>query len=189
MLRRIRLRDGAQRGGRDPHGVRAGERGRGEGGRLGLEVGAERYHAPVLAHCDEGVASVHGHAARLLPEVRHPLAARVYDASEGQVLRVGPAHVAGTAAPGGSGNSVLAGHRDTHFRFLGDLATGDALWLETPSGLVRRYRVRGAFVVHESDLWPLEPAAEPMLTLITCFPFDAVAAGGPLRYVVRAEAP
>ncbi len=108
--------------------------------------------------------------------------------ASGRNLAFGPAHVAGTAPPGASGNSVLAGHRDTHFRFLGDLAAGDDLWLETPNGSVRRYRVRGASVVHESDLSPLEPTAEPVLTLITCFPFDAVAPGGPLRYVVRAAA-
>jgi hypothetical protein len=35
---------------------------------------------------------------------------------------------------------------------------------------------------------PLEPAAEPTLTLITCFPFDAALPGGPLRYVVQAVA-
>lgn len=108
--------------------------------------------------------------------------------ASGRNLAFGPAHVAGTVPPGASGNSVLAGHRDTHFRFLGDLAAGDDLWLETPNGSVRRYRVRGASVVHESDLSPLEPTAEPVLTLITCFPFDAVAPGGPLRYVVQAAA-
>ena len=108
--------------------------------------------------------------------------------ASGRNLAFGPAHVAGTVPPGASGNSVLAGHRDTHFRFLRDLAAGDDLWLETPNGSVRRYRVRGASVVHESDLSPLEPTAEPVLTLITCFPFDAVAPGGPLRYVVQAAA-
>jgi len=43
-------------------------------------------------------------------------------------------------------------------------------------------------VVHESDSSPLEPAAEPILTLVTCFPFAATLPGGPLRYVVRAVA-
>ncbi len=28
----------------------------------------------------------------------------------------------------------------------------------------------------------------PVLSLVTCYPFDAVAPGGPLRYVVTAEA-
>jgi sortase A len=106
--------------------------------------------------------------------------------ASGRNLAFGPAHVAGTASPGSEGNSVLAGHRDTHFAFLEDLALGDRLWIETPDGSLHRYRVRGASVVHESDLSPLEPAAEPTLTLITCFPFDALDPGGPLRYAVRA---
>ncbi len=103
-------------------------------------------------------------------------------------LAWGPAHVAGTAPPGSTGNSVLAGHRDTHFAFLEDLGAGDLLWLETPNGAIRRYQVEGAAVVHQSDVSALEPAVEPILTLITCFPFDATLPGGPLRYVVQAVA-
>jgi sortase A len=112
----------------------------------------------------------------------------VLSGASGRNLAFGPAHVAGTAPPGTRGNSVVAGHRDTHFAFLENLATGNHLWLETPDGSVHRYRVRGAAVVHESDASPLEPAAEPTLTLITCFPFDATLPGGPLRYVVQAVA-
>ena len=33
-------------------------------------------------------------------------------------LRRGPGHMPGTALPGGNGNCVVAGHRDTHFRVL-----------------------------------------------------------------------
>jgi sortase A len=110
----------------------------------------------------------------------------VLSGASGRNLAFGPAHLAGTAPPGAEGNCVLAGHRDTHFAFLEDLAVGDDLWLETPDGAVRRYRVRDAAVVHESDSSPLEPTAEPVLTLVTCFPFDAALPGGPLRYVVRA---
>jgi sortase A len=112
----------------------------------------------------------------------------VLSGASGRNLAFGPAHVAGTAPPGSTGNSVLAGHRDTHFASLEDLGAGDLLWLETPDGVVRRYQVQGAAVVHESDVSPLEPAAEPVLTLITCFPFDATLPGGPLRYVVQAVA-
>jgi sortase A len=112
----------------------------------------------------------------------------VLSGASGRNLAWGPAHVAGTAAPGSTGNSVLAGHRDTHFAFLEDLGAGDVLWLETPNGAIRRYRVEGAAVVHESDVSALEPTVEPILTLVTCFPFDATLPGGPLRYVVQAIA-
>jgi sortase A len=112
----------------------------------------------------------------------------VVSGASGRNLAFGPAHLAGTAPPGSTGNCVLAGHRDTHFAFLEDLAAGDLLWLETPNGVVQRYQVHWAAVVHENDVSSLEPAAEPVLTLITCFPFDATLPGGPLRYVVRAVA-
>jgi sortase A len=112
----------------------------------------------------------------------------VLSGASGRNLAFGPAHVAGTSPPGSAGNCVLAGHRDTHFAFLEDLAEGDLLWLDTPDGAVRRYQVQGAAVVHRSDVSPLEPAAEPTLTLITCFPLDATLPGGPLRYVVQAVA-
>jgi sortase A len=43
-------------------------------------------------------------------------------------------------------------------------------------------------VVDYRDRHPLAGTPQPTLTLITCYPFDAIAPGGPLRYVVRARA-
>jgi sortase A len=34
----------------------------------------------------------------------------------------------------------------------------------------------------------VEASDAPMLTLVTCYPFDAIVPGGPLRYVVTAVA-
>jgi sortase A len=84
---------------------------------------------------------------------------------------------------------VLAGHRDTHFRFLRGLRAGDDILLESPEGRVSRYRIQSAEVVDHRDNRPLDAAFEPTLTLITCYPFDAIVPGGPLRYVVRAVEP
>jgi sortase A len=39
----------------------------------------------------------------------------VLDNASPRALAFGPAHVGGTAAPGGYGNSVLVAHRDTQF--------------------------------------------------------------------------
>jgi sortase A len=112
--------------------------------------------------------------------------------ASGRNLAFGPAHVDGTARPGAVGNCALAGHRDTSFAFLRDLAPGDELVLETPDGRRRRYRVREAGVFDRSDTWLLAPqpvaGPERLLTLVTCYPFDAVVPGGPGRYVVRAVA-
>ncbi len=105
----------------------------------------------------------------------------------GRTLAFGPAHLAGTAAPGAAGHTVLSGHRDTHFRFLEDLAPGTELRLQGRDGAWRGYRVgeRRVIDARHARLSPGDGAAA--LTLVTCYPFDAVDPGGPLRYLVFAE--
>ncbi len=80
---------------------------------------------------------------------------------------------------------VINGHRDTHFRFLEDLQPGDPLQLETAGG-IRTFKVDTLEIIDSRyfDL-VLEPGLD-RLSLVTCYPFDAVTAGGPLRYVVTA---
>jgi sortase A len=72
----------------------------------------------------------------------------VVSSATGEALAFGPGHLSGSAPPGAHGNVVLAGHRDTHFRFLRDLRPGDALVLETPAGGRGDYAVAWAGVVH-----------------------------------------
>ena len=107
----------------------------------------------------------------------------------GQAMAFGPGHLSRSAMPGINGNIVLAGHRDTHFRFLRDLQPGDEVLLEAAAGPPRRYRVTETAVVDFHDNRPLAASLKPTLALITCYPFDAIVPGGPLRYVVRAAAP
>jgi sortase A len=106
--------------------------------------------------------------------------------ASGQSLAFGPSHVSASAKPGAPDNIVLAGHRDTHFSFLRDLEAGDELILESP-GRSHRYRVDGMEIVHESRTDLLLPSGRSELTLMTCFPFDSVVPGGPLRYVIFAS--
>ena len=107
--------------------------------------------------------------------------------ASGSSLAFAPGHVDGTALPGRCGNCVLSGHRDTHFRFLARLQPGDRLELEAPDGTVQRFVVRSTSVLYRNDVHVLDDSTAPVLTLVTCYPFDAVVPGGPLRFVVRAE--
>jgi len=106
----------------------------------------------------------------------------------GSSLAFAPGHVNGSAAPGEPGLSLIGGHRDTHFAFLEDVAVGDWLTIESTAGEIQPYRITSMRIVdsRETRLDPAGPA--PALALVTCYPFDAVAPGGPLRYVVFAEA-
>ena len=107
--------------------------------------------------------------------------------ADGAALAFGPGHLTTSAPPGASDNSVIAGHRDTHFAFLRFLKPGDVLQLQARDGGLHDYRVTQARVVHETDSSVLESRQGPMLTLITCYPFAALVPGGPLRYVVQAR--
>jgi sortase A len=108
--------------------------------------------------------------------------------ADGRALAFGPGHVHGTPLPGAEGNSVLGGHRDTHFAFLRELKPGDELTVQREDGTVRHYLVRYSQVVDKSAVHVMLDAADTRLTLVTCWPFDALRAGGPERYVVTAHA-
>ena len=108
--------------------------------------------------------------------------------ASGRMLAFGPGHHDGSALPGESGNAVISAHRDTHFRFLRDVAVGDTLIVEGAAGKRFIYRVRAIDIADQRDLRLPRLPPEPTLTLVTCYPFDAVEPGGPLRYVVVATA-
>jgi sortase A len=108
--------------------------------------------------------------------------------ASGRTLAFGPGHLDGSAQPGESGNAVITAHRDTHFRFLKDIASGDELLVERSDGGTRRFVVRTSYVADHRELHlPRDPSV-PTITLVTCYPFDTLNPGGPLRYVVIAEA-
>lgn len=108
--------------------------------------------------------------------------------ASGRTMAFGPGHMSGTPFPGEAGNAVVSGHRDTHFAVLRRLRTGDVVVVERRSGRRRRYVVSGTVVVDRRDTWVGEDTGDTRLTLVTCYPFDAIRPGGPLRYVVWAVA-
>ena len=82
---------------------------------------------------------------------------------------------------------MVGGHRDTHFAFLRDLLPGTPLELELPDGSVRRYRTAAGAIVDTRRTPLVRDDRADTLLLVTCYPFDALTAGGPLRYVVAAR--
>ena len=107
--------------------------------------------------------------------------------ASGRTLAFGPAHMDGTAAPGGNGVAVISGHRDTHFRFLKELRVGDTLTVTDRSGAAHRFRIAETHIVDSEKSGLAADIDAPRLALVTCYPFDAVEPGGPLRFLALAE--
>ncbi len=107
--------------------------------------------------------------------------------ASGSSLAFGPGHLFGTALPGKPGNTVIAGHRDTHFRFIGLLKPGETINLQTIAGNTIVYEIIKTLIVDERATYLTDQDTDHLLTLITCFPFNAIHPGGPLRYVVIAK--
>jgi sortase A len=111
----------------------------------------------------------------------------VLEGTSGRNLAFGPAHDPASVRPGDPGNSVIEGHRDTHFGVLKAARVGGLLRVETAAGRSLQFQITDVRVV-DSRIARIALAADhPRLTLITCYPFDAVLPGGPLRWVVTAD--
>ena len=112
----------------------------------------------------------------------HGIRQLVLEGNSGRNLAFGPVFLDGTS---NGRDMVISGHRDTHFRFLGALQAGDRIQLSTRNS-------SQWFVVQEMEVVDSrrqELVIEPGLSrisLVTCFPFDSLRPGGPLRYVVTA---
>jgi sortase A len=130
-------------------------------------------------------ADTHPVARLGLPGGGEPLT--VLAGASGRNLAFAPALLDGSAAPGSHGVTVIAGHRDTHFRALATLALGDELTLERPDGAVLTYEVADLDVVDSTRAELRLDADESIVVLVTCWPFEAVTVGGSWRYVVTAR--
>ena len=107
------------------------------------------------------------------------------DAS-GESLAFGPGSVLAETALGGKGYAMIAGHRDTHFKFLSELRMGDVIEIDNYRGQSRSYRVHSLRVINvDLETLSIDPESNG-LSLITCWPFDALVPGGPERYLVEA---
>ncbi len=105
--------------------------------------------------------------------------------ASGESLAFGPGHMNGSAAPATTGTSVIAAHRDTHFKFLKYIKKGDIINVQRPDGAMFDYQVSGKKVVDTRQAkLTLDPVRSEM-KLVTCYPFDAVLPGQTKRLIVE----
>jgi sortase A len=130
----------------------------------------------------------HQTAGEVLTKLSIPrigMSAVVIEGTSSHSLLLGPGHMTGSAIPGSIGNSVIAGHRDTFFRNLPSLKTGDAIYI-LRSGKRFHYAVTGRKVVQANDISVLRPNKSGVLTLITCYPTHFIGPA-PQRLIIVAK--
>jgi sortase A len=110
----------------------------------------------------------------------------VLNGAYGRTLAFGPGYSESSAFPGSSGTTIMTGHRDTHFRFLSRLKRQDEIVIETDQRTSQRYLVQSSQIVDARTASIPLMEGEDQLVLVTCYPFDSILTGGPLRYLVTA---
>jgi sortase A len=113
------------------------------------------------------------------------LQATVLEGTDDGTLARGAGHIEETAFPGGVGNVGIAGHRDTTFRPVRHLRVGDPLVITT-TDRVFRYKISRTTIVDPEDVYVLDDADHPTLTLVTCYPFEYIG-HAPRRFIVSAD--
>jgi sortase A len=112
----------------------------------------------------------------------HGIRQLVLEGNSGRNLAFGPVFLDGTS---NGRDRVISGHRDTHFRFLASVQVGDLIQLSTRNSS-QWFEVREMDVVDSRrEELVIDPGFD-RISLVTCFPFNRLQAGGPLRYVVTA---
>lgn len=152
------------------------------------QVLLERAFAEAI-HTGEPVKAWSWADTRPVARIRSPRlkeSAIVLQGGSGEAMAFGPGHLTGTPRPGEPGTTVIAAHRDTHFRFLKHLRAGDAVDVTRDDGLRFTFHVTGTDIVRWDAPSIDVNAFGSNLVLATCWPFDAKTRG-PLRYVVHAR--
>ena len=89
--------------------------------------------------------------------------------------------------PNQGGTTVISAHRDTHFEFLKDVSINDVFELTDRNNITSSYEVSDIKVIDATKQDIAIHSNRDELKLITCYPFDALVARGPLRLVVTAK--
>jgi len=135
----------------------------------------------------ESLASHFQPAVALLRIPRIHLEVPVLEGTDDLTLNRAVGHIAGTTAPGESGNIGIAGHRDGFFRGLKDVVAGDKIEILTQKETTT-YVIDQITIVNPTNVSVLAPRSRASVTLVTCYPFYFIGSA-PQRYIVQASLP
>ena len=102
----------------------------------------------------------------------------------GQSLAFGPSFHTETYLPNSNKITAISSHRDSHGDYIKNLEIGDILKLQDLNDNWYTFEIEEFLIVNVNE--GVSVNQENRLLLITCYPFDAILSGTPLRYIVSA---
>ena len=116
---------------------------------------------------------------------KHQVSQIVLDGTSGQSLAFGPGFHSETHLPYMNKTTAISSHRDSHGNFIKKLIVGDEIQLQDLHKQWHYYIVDDFFIINVHDQKQITNTKG--LLLITCYPFNAITSGTPLRYIVSAR--
>ena len=127
------------------------------------------------------------HPVMKLSSEKHKQELIVLSGDKGNSLAFAPGHNLFSYMPNQGGTTVISAHRDTHFEFLQNVSISDVFELTDRNNNTTRYEVSDIKIIDATKQDIAIHSNQDELKLITCYPFDALVARGPLRLIVTAE--
>jgi sortase A len=127
------------------------------------------------------------HPVMKLSSEKHKQELIVLSGDKGNSLAFAPGYNIFSYMPNQGGTTVISAHRDTHFEFLQDVTISDVFELTDQSNKTSSYEVSDIKIIDATKQDIAIHSNQDELKLITCYPFDALVARGPLRYVITAK--
>ena len=115
---------------------------------------------------------------------QHEVSQIVLAGTTGQALAFGPAFHKETYLPSTNKITAISSHRDSHGEYIKNLEIDDILKLQDLDNNWHTFKIEEFLIVNVKEGVSINK--ENRLLLITCYPFDAILSGTPLRYIVSA---
>ena len=116
---------------------------------------------------------------------RYNISQIVLEGTSSQALAFGPALHQETYLPSSNKITAISSHRDSHGEYIKNLEIGDILKLQDLDNNWHTYKIEEFLIVNVQKDLIMNKINR--LLLITCYPFDAILSGTPLRYIVSAK--
>ena len=118
---------------------------------------------------------------------QHNINQIVLKGTSGQALAFGPAFHEESFLPQEKKITIISSHRDSHGIFIKKLQLGEEIKIQDADNHWHTYTIDNFFVINVQKEKIAMDSNEDRLLLITCYPFDAIRSGTPLRYIVSAK--